>query len=75
MAVEPPPPEIVPEATAKRRLLIYTVLRLAGRVVLAAGVLRVSGRVDVIGVPMIVIGLLSLFIRPGLLARLLGNRW
>ena len=69
------PVEIVAGATAKRRLLIYTLLRLAGLVVLAAGVLRVGNRVDAPGVVMTLVGLASLFIWPRLLARLIGPRW
>ena len=68
-------PEIVPEATAKRRLLIYTVLRLTSLVALAAGILIVSDGVDIIGVLLIAIGAASLFVRPSLLARTLGRHW
>ena len=68
-------PEIVSESTARRRLLLYTVLRLAGLVALAAGTLRVSDSVDIIGAAMIAIGALSLLLRPKSLARLLGRHW
>ena len=69
------PPEILPEATAKRRLLVYTILRLLGLLALAGGILKVAEGVDVIGVVLVVIGAASLFIRPKLLARVLGSRW
>jgi hypothetical protein len=75
MADPDPTPEILPEATAKRRLLIYTLLRLVGLVALAVGVLRLSDGVDVVGVMLVVVGAASLFIRPKLLASVLGSRW
>lgn len=75
MADPEPSPEILPEAIAKRRLLIYTLSRLAGLVALAAGMLRVFERVDAVGVILVVIGAASLFIRPKLLAGVLGSRW
>lgn len=68
-------PEIIPEATAKRRLLIYTVLRLIGLLALAGGILRVADRIDILGVLLVGIGAASLLIRPRLLARVLGSRW
>ena len=69
------PPEIIPEATAKRRLLIYTVLRLIGLLALAGGILRVADRIDILGVLLVAIGAASLLIRPRLLARVFGSRW
>ena len=75
MADEALPPETISEATAKRRLLIYTVLRLVGLVALAAGILRMSDGVDIIGASLVVIGTASLFVRPKRLARLLGRHW
>jgi hypothetical protein len=74
------PPEILPEAVAKRRLLIYTLLRLAGLAALGVGVLAFGGGLvvaggKIVGGLLVVIGAASLFIRPRLLGRVLGTRW
>ena len=69
------PLEIVPEAIAKRRLAIYTAVRLAGLVALAGGVLKVADGIGVVGLVLVVVGAASLFMRPRLLAAVFGSRW
>ena len=67
--------DIVPEAIAKRRLLIYTLVRLTGLAVLGGGVLLAGDRVGLLSIAMIVTGAASVFIRPRLLASVFGSRW
>jgi hypothetical protein len=70
-----PPPEIIPEAIAKRRLATYTLLRLAGLFALFSGVWLAQHGIGVLPVLLVLVGGASLFVRPKLLARLLGSRW
>jgi hypothetical protein len=69
------PPEIIPEAIARRRLAIYTLLRLAGLFALFGGVWLAQRGIGVLPVLLVLLGGASLFVRPKLLARLLGSRW
>jgi hypothetical protein len=70
-----PPPVIIPEATAKRRLAIYTLVRLLGFAALFAAVALGQGGVGVASVVLLLIGAASLFLRPRLLGKILGDRW
>lgn len=68
-------PEILSEADAKRRLAIYTLIRLAGIAALLSGVLLAQDGVDVATVLLLIVGAASLFIRPKMLGRIFGRRW
>lgn len=70
-----PPPEIVPEATAKRRLAIYTGIRLAGLVALFGGVYLAQRGIGVVTILLVLVGAASLFVRPKFLAKTFGSRW
>jgi hypothetical protein len=75
MADPEAPPVIVPEATAKRRLAIYTGIRLAGLAALFGAVVLAQRGIGVVSVVLLMLGAGSLFVRPKLLARVFGARW
>lgn len=75
MADPDAPPEILSEATARRRLAIYTAIRLAGIAALFGGVLMAQGGVTLPSVLLLLIGAASLFVRPNILRRWFGSRW
>jgi|GEM_PF-5825786 hypothetical protein len=67
--------EIVPEQVAKRRLAIYTLIRLAGIGMLFGGLLLGQGGIGIASVLLLLVGAASLFIRPRMLGRVFGDRW
>jgi hypothetical protein len=59
-----PPPVILDEATAKRRLAIYTLVRLMGIVTLMMGIFLLDRGGIAVGAICTIAGAASLFIRP-----------
>lgn len=75
MADDETPPEILPEAVAKRRLLIYTLIRLTGIAMVFGGLILAQGGIGIGSVLLMLVGGASLFIRPKMLGRVFGSRW
>ena len=75
MAEPEKPAEILPEAVAKRRLLIYTLIRLTGIAFVFGGLILARGGIGIVSVLLMLVGAASLFIRPKILGKLFGDRW
>ena len=64
MAEEPPPPDILPVAEARRRYLRYLAVRLVGIAIMALGVWLGRSQGQAAGLAVILVGGATLFIRP-----------